>query len=375
MKIDLNILATKDNFNEAEYFVANPDVAYAVSAGAFPSGRTHFEAYGRREARMLRRCNVEIEEIRRQKLAKLHALFDFNMPHTRRGLKYDFLTEELREATQIVSTENISGWGYDTLAEELINQCSEGLVLDCGAGRRPVYYSNVVNYEIVDYDTTDVIGVAEKLPFKNGSFDGVISASVLEHVRNPFACASEIIRVLRPGGRLFCAVPFLQPEHGYPHHYYNMAPQGLRALFEGNLEIDSHLVYGATLPVFALRWIVQSWADGLTGETRDDFLSMPLKKLIEPMPHHEILAQNWVTGLSEKKNFELACATILCAHKPEPADRSVSLDTDRVGTLSRLTSWLNELLPPKGVSFFVGHGGVIRQWCHRCLKQKRRICG
>jgi hypothetical protein len=26
-------------------------------------------------------------------------------------------------------------------------------------------------------------------------------------------------------------VPFLQPLHGYPHHYYNMTGEGLRNLF------------------------------------------------------------------------------------------------------------------------------------------------
>jgi hypothetical protein len=123
------------------------------------------------------------------------------------------------------------------------------------------------------------------------------------------------VRVLRPGGRLFCAVPFLQPEHGYPHHYYNMAPQGLRALFERSLVIDDHKVYTVVLPVWALRWIAQSWADGLAPATREEFLSLPLSTFVEPMSVEEILDQEWVKGLPEKKNFELACATVLFAHK------------------------------------------------------------
>jgi hypothetical protein len=40
----------------------------------------------------------------------------------------------------------------------MIARCSDGLVLDCGAGLRDIYFDNVVNYEIVDYDTTDVRG-------------------------------------------------------------------------------------------------------------------------------------------------------------------------------------------------------------------------
>jgi SAM-dependent methyltransferase len=322
LKVVLDVLATDENFNETEYLVGNPDVASAVAAGIFPTGRVHFDLHGRNENRMLRRREATIQELRQRKMSKLNRYIKLDMPHTRKGLKYDFITDELRKETGIVDTNIISSRGYDRYAEKLIEDCKDGLVLDCGAGRPPAYYDNVVNYEIVEYDTTDVVGVGERLPFRDNSFDGVISVAVLEHVRDPFACATEITRVLKAGGRLFCGVPFLQPEHGYPHHYYNMAPQGLRALFERGLTIDDQKVYEPCLPVWALRWIVQSWADGLEGATRDNFLSMPLGKLIEPTPDHEMLAQDWVTALSEKKNFELACSTVLFAHKPDGAQKN-----------------------------------------------------
>jgi SAM-dependent methyltransferase len=50
----LNVLVTDENFNEAEYLFANPDVASAVAAGRFPSGRVHFDLYGRHEGRGIR---------------------------------------------------------------------------------------------------------------------------------------------------------------------------------------------------------------------------------------------------------------------------------------------------------------------------------
>ncbi|MCU7374984.1 methyltransferase domain-containing protein [Paucibacter sp. O1-1] len=120
----------------------------------------------------------------------------------------------------------------------------------------------------MDYDTTDVRGVGECLPFVDGAFDAVISIAVLEHVRDPFRCAAELVRVLKPGGELICCVPFLQPYHGYPHHYYNMTHQGLRALFERDLTVDSVEVIDSTGPVWALTWILQSWAQGLEGKAR-----------------------------------------------------------------------------------------------------------
>lgn len=42
-------------FNEAEYLAVNPDVAAAVKEGNFPSGREHYEKYGKGEGRMLKR--------------------------------------------------------------------------------------------------------------------------------------------------------------------------------------------------------------------------------------------------------------------------------------------------------------------------------
>jgi len=36
---------------------------------------------------------------------------------------------------------------------------------DAGACKKRAYYDNVVNLEIVPYDTTDVLGVGEVLPF------------------------------------------------------------------------------------------------------------------------------------------------------------------------------------------------------------------
>jgi SAM-dependent methyltransferase len=75
-----------------------------------------------------------------------------------------------------------------------------GPILDVGAGNfAPTYRDDVINVEIVPYPTTDVIGASEYLPFADESFDLVISVAVLEHVRDPFAAARELQRVLKAG--------------------------------------------------------------------------------------------------------------------------------------------------------------------------------
>lgn len=182
------ILATSNNFDEAGYLAANPDVAAAVAQGNWASGLAHFREQGRQQGRR-QRFTASIEEMRRRKLERLKLFFRDDLPFQEKNGKPDFLSDELRRKAGIVETDAVSANGYDGYVLSLIDEFRDGLVLDCGAGRRPVCYPNVVNYEIVDYDTTDVIGVGEVLPFRDGTFEAVISIAVLEHVKDPFACA------------------------------------------------------------------------------------------------------------------------------------------------------------------------------------------
>jgi SAM-dependent methyltransferase len=190
---------------------------------------------------------------------------------------------------------------------------SNELVLDCGAGYRPEYFDNVVNFEIVDYPSTDVLGVGEVLPFKDRSFDAVISNAVLEHVKYPWLCASEILRVLKPGGTLFCSVPFLQPLHGYPHHYFNMSAEGIKSLFEGGLDDIEQYVPDSTSPIWSLTWFLRSWSRGLPEETRASFEDLRIGDLLGRP--EDLLSNSFVTELREETRFEIASATVLRGRK------------------------------------------------------------
>jgi SAM-dependent methyltransferase len=118
-----------------------------------------------------------------------------------------------------------------------------GDVLDVGCGSKP--YRDLIgarNYVGLDIDSpfTRQVGKADlfydggKFPAEDASFDAVLCSQVLEHVFNPADFLGEIHRVLRPGGRLLLAVPFMWDEHEQPRDFGRYSSFGLRALLERN---------------------------------------------------------------------------------------------------------------------------------------------
>lgn len=68
-----------------------------------------------------------------------------------------------------------------------------------------------------------VVGVGERLPFADASFDVVMSSNVMEHVRQPGLVADEMLRVAKPGGVVLISyTAWLSPWGGHetsPWHY------------------------------------------------------------------------------------------------------------------------------------------------------------
>lgn len=52
-----------------------------------------------------------------------------------------------------------------------------------------------------------VVAAAEYLPYQSNYFDTILSSDVLEHVADDRMAAQEMVRVLKPGGRLIVFVP------------------------------------------------------------------------------------------------------------------------------------------------------------------------
>lgn len=59
------------------------------------------------------------------------------------------------------------------------------------------------NFSGIEFHTGDI----ERLPFPDGSFDGVLLSGVLHHLPERSLCAAEVFRILRPGGKFVAFDP------------------------------------------------------------------------------------------------------------------------------------------------------------------------
>lgn len=75
------------------------------------------------------------------------------------------------------------------------------------------------------------------IPLKDGEYDTVICTEVMEHITDDALLASELMRIVKPGGRVIVTVPNDRwgPEEN-PEHQRTYTAESLRKLFEEHSE-------------------------------------------------------------------------------------------------------------------------------------------
>lgn len=230
----------------------------------------------------------------------------------------NFLSEEAKKIYKIgaCDTESANEWSPSEIIEQVVSQ--NEIVVNIGAGYRKNkerYYSlkNVINTEIFAYPTTDIVCDGDDLPFKDNSVDAIISLAVLEHVKNPWKHVEEMLRVVKPGGKILADVPFLQPYHGYPYHYYNMTTEGLRNLFGKNVKILSHTIENWEKPIHTLTWFLDRYKNFLTNpHTRLRFLNLTVQEILNNGTNLEL---DYVQHMDKSKEEIIACGSCLIVEK------------------------------------------------------------
>ena len=115
-----------------------------------------------------------------------------------------------------------------------------GRVLEIGARKNPrlgLFGDEPWQYSIMDIAShtqglDTIIGDITSCPeLDDRSFDVIISVDVLEHVNRPWLAASEISRLLRPGGISYTSTLFAWRYHPVPIDYWRFSPACLEFLF------------------------------------------------------------------------------------------------------------------------------------------------
>ncbi len=108
-----------------------------------------------------------------------------------------------------------------------------------------------------------VCAAGEGLPFQSDLFDFVLSHEVLEHVHDDRTAVEEIVRTLKPGGRLALFVP----NRGYPFETHGIYRMG---------------VYHFGNKIF-VNWLPRKWRDRLAPHVRI-YSNRDLERLFHGLP-------------------------------------------------------------------------------------------
>jgi len=80
-------------------------------------------------------------------------------------------------------------------------------------------------------------------------WDLIFCLEVLEHVYEPFRAASELMRMLAPGGHLFISTPFHFEVHGPPPDCWRLGEDGLRYMFRDHEIVEFNSMGNQPFPI------------------------------------------------------------------------------------------------------------------------------
>ncbi len=145
-----------------------------------------------------------------------------------------------------------ANWRF--LQEQVQGQDQEALILDIGAGHGDFAQAYAgrksLALDVVPYPEVDLAcDLAECVPFRESTFDMLILMNVLEHVYHFHELLDALHYLLKPGGSLAVAVPFMIKVHQAPFDFYRYTHYTLIELAEQH-GLEVALLDGYYDPIF-----------------------------------------------------------------------------------------------------------------------------
>ena len=112
-----------------------------------------------------------------------------------------------------------------------------GKVLEIGGRMHPRGHVfgptfSYLNLDLEHSDENTVVGdITDCAEIADGSYDVVLSVDVFEHIDRPWLAASEITRILAPGGLAYTSTLFSWRYHPCPIDFWRYTPDALEFLF------------------------------------------------------------------------------------------------------------------------------------------------
>lgn len=101
--------------------------------------------------------------------------------------------------------------------------------LNVGAGKTRLH-PKMKNLDVFEGENIDIVSSAEDIPVSDNTFDVIVTQETLEHVQDPFKAMSELYRILKPKGTLYCQLPFIIGYHPGPHDYWRFTKEGVEEI-------------------------------------------------------------------------------------------------------------------------------------------------
>jgi SAM-dependent methyltransferase len=148
---------------------------------------------------------------------------------------------------------------------------SDFRVLEIGPDKLPSSFCEEVDDRSIEWETLEYVSsekfftsddLTERLtyttrdpyrfPIPDNTFDVIVSANVIEHVRKIWEWIPELARICKPGGCIVTINPVSWPYHEAPVDCWRIYPEGMKALYESaGIEIKTSAFESLAPPTYS----------------------------------------------------------------------------------------------------------------------------